>query len=305
MINVGSAVGYLKLDTSNFTRGFIAAQQHLKQFKNNSDSMGSKLQSVGRGLTSVGSAMTKYVTLPLAALGAGAVATAGKFESAMSEVKAISGATGRDFQLLSNRAKEMGAKTKFSASESAAALKYMAMAGWDTKKMYDALPGVMNLAAASGEELAAVSDIVTDAMTAFGMKADQAGHFADVLAQASSKSNTNVGLMGETFKYVAPVAGALGYSCEDTALAIGLMANAGIKGSQAGTALRSTISRLAKPTGEVKEAMKDLGISITNADGTMKPFRQVLLDMRQKFSGLTKDQKAQYAATLAGQEGMS
>ena len=223
----------------------------------------------------------------------------------MSEVAAISGATGKDLEALTAKAKEMGATTKFSATESAEALKYMAMAGWDTDKMLSGLPGVMNLAAASGENLGTVSDIVTDAMTAFGLSADKAGHFADVLAQASSKSNTNVGMMGETFKYVAPVAGALGYSAEDAAVAIGLMANSGIKGSQAGTALRSTLSRLAKPTDEVEAAMEDLGISLTDSEGNMKSLGDVMQDMRKGFKNLTKDQQAQYAASIAGQEGMS
>ena len=199
----------------------------------------------------------------------------------------------------------MGAKTKFSASDSADAFKYMAMAGWDASQMMDGIAGIMDLAAASGEDLATTSDIVTDALTAFGLQASDSAHFADVLAQASSKSNTNVGLMGETFKYVAPVAGALGYSVEDTAVAIGLMANSGIKGSQAGTALRSTITRLAKPVGESKDAVEELGISITNADGTMKSLSQTMVELREKFAGLTEEQKAQYAAMLAGQEGMS
>ena len=245
------------------------------------------------------------VSAGLLAAGGYAVKVGSDFESGMSEVAAISGATGEELQALTDKAKEMGSMTKFSATESAEALKYMAMAGWDTDKMLSGLPGVMNLAAASGENLGTVSDIVTDSMTAFGMAAGEAGHFADVLAQASSKSNTNVALMGETFKYVAPVAGALGYSAEDAAVAIGLMANSGIKGSQAGTALRSTLSRLAKPTDEVQGAMDKLKISLTDSEGNMKSLGDVMQDMRKGFQGLTEDQKAQYAAALAGQEGMS
>lgn len=268
-----------------------------------------------KGISKLGS-LTKtglsILTKGVAAVSAGLTAASGyavkvgsDFESGMSEVAAISGASGKALQALTDKAKEMGSTTKFSATESAEALKYMAMAGWDTDKMLSGLPGVMNLAAASGENLGTVSDIVTDSMTAFGMAADEAGHFADVLAQASSKSNTNVALMGETFKYVAPVAGALGYSAEDAAVAIGLMANSGIKGSQAGTALRSTLSRLAKPTDEVEAAMETLGISLTDSEGNMKSLGDVMQDMRKGFQGLTEDQKAQYAAALAGQEGMS
>ncbi len=246
----------------------------------------------------------------VAALGIGtmlkkAVDVGSSFESAMSEVKAISGATRENFEKLTNKAKEMGATTKFSATESAEALKYMAMAGWETEQMTDGLAGVMNLAAASGENLGTVSDIVTDAMTAFGMKAKESTHFADVLAKASSSSNTNVGMMGETFKYVAPIAGAMKYSIEDTATAIGLMANAGIKGGEAGTALRSMLTRLVKPPKEAAEALDDLGISAKNSDGSMKPLREVLGDLRGKFAGLDDSQKAQYAASIAGQEAMS
>ena len=304
-VNVGQAVGYLMLDTSNYTSGFKSALSDLKTFQDSSATTKDKLTSLSSAMGQTGKSLTKFVTVPLAGVGAAMVKTTADFEAGMSQVQAISGATGKDLEALSEKAKEMGAKTKFSATESAEALKYMAMAGWDTQKMLDGLPGVMNLAAASGEDLGTVSDIVTDALTALGMKAEEAGHFADVLAQASSKSNTNVGLMGQTFQYVAPVAGALGFSCEDTAVAIGLMANAGIKGSKAGTALRSTLSRLSKPTAEVKAAMYDLGISITNSDGTMKSFMEIMEDMRTSFAGLTEAEKASYAATIGGQEAMS
>ena len=196
------------------------------------------------------------------------------FEAAMSKVSAISGATGDDLQKLTEKAKEMGAKTKFSATESAQAFEYMAMAGWKTDDMLNGIEGIMNLAAASGEDLATTSDIVTDALTAMGLQASDSGHFADVLAAASSNSNTNVGMMGETFKYVAPVAGALGYNIEDLSQAIGLMANSGIKSTQAGTALRSILTRLAKPPKEAaaaalggQEAMSGL-LSIVNASDT-------------------------------------
>ena len=154
----------------------------------------------------------------------------------------------------------MGAKTKFSASEAAQGMQYMAMAGWKTQDMMDGLEGIMNLAAASGEDLASTSDIVTDALTAFGLSAKDSSHFSDILAAASSNANTNVSMMGETFKYAAPVLGSLGYTAEDAALAIGLMANAGIKSSQAGTSLRGAITNLAKPTDTVAAAMDKYGI---------------------------------------------
>ncbi|MEI3413617.1 MAG: phage tail tape measure protein [Christensenellales bacterium] len=269
-----------------------------------------KLDSSGleSGLKNLGGIAAKgfaAVGAALSAAGGYAIKVGSDFEAAMSEVAAISGATGEDLQSLIDKAKEMGAKTKFSASESAEALKYMAMAGWDAKQMTDGLAGVMNLAAASGESLGAVSDIVTDAMTAFGMSANESGHFADVLAKAASTSNTNVGMMGETFKYVAPLAGALNYSIEDTAVAVGLMANSGIKASQAGTALRSILTRLAKPTKDSSAAMEALNISLTDSKGQMLPLSDVMGQMRKGFSGLTEEQKTAYAAMLGGQEAMS
>nr|WP_288810266.1 phage tail tape measure protein [uncultured Anaerostipes sp.] len=272
-------------------------------------------QSNQKSVSSTESACSKMSSLmkkSAAAIGVASVAAAKKtidvgksFEAGMSEVQAISGASGKDLEKLSAKAKQMGATTKFSATESATALKYMAMAGWKTNQMVSGLSGVMNLAAASGEDLGTVSDIVTDSMTAFGLKAKDSGHFADVLAKASSSSNTNVAMMGETFKYVAPLAGSMKYSIEDTATAIGLMANAGIKGSQAGTELRSILTRLVKPPKDAAAALSALGISTTKADGSMKPMRQTMAELREKFSGLTDSQKSQYAAAIAGQEAMS
>lgn len=304
-INVGQAIGYLDLDDSGFKRGFTSALQDLRIFQDKTASVSSKAKALGSAFTNVGSVMTRHVTTPIVGVGTAAVATAAKFESAMSEVAAISGASGKDLEALTEKAKQMGATTKFSASDSAAALKYMAMAGWDTKDMLDGVDGVMQLAAASGEDLAQTSDIVTDAMTAFGMSADQANRFADVLAQTANRSNTSVALMGETFKYVAPVAGALGYNIEDTSVAIGLMANSGIKGSQAGTSLKNMLTNLAKPTDQVQSYMDKLNISLTDSAGNVKPLNQLLDEMRGGFSGLTDAQKAEYAAGIAGKEGMS
>jgi len=242
----------------------------------------------------------------LAKQAAGYIMDAGiGFESQMSKVQAISGANSYEMQQLTEKAKEMGESTVFSASESAEALQYMAMAGWKTQDMLDGLPGIMNLAAASGEDLATTSDIVTDALTAFGLTAADTEHFADVLAKASNSANTNVSMMGETFKYVAPVAGALNYSVEDMAVAIGLMANSGIKASQAGTSLRGTLTNLAKPSDTVAAYMDKLGISLTDTSGEMLPFSDLMLDMRDAFSELTEAEKAEYAAGIAGKEAMS
>ena len=248
---------------------------------------GEKLQTVGNKISSVGQKLLP-VTGVVTGLGTAAVKTAADFDSAMSKVAAVSGATGSDFDSLRDKAREMGAKTKFSATEAADAMNYMAMAGWKTEDMLSGIEGVMYLAAASGEDLATTSDIVTDALTAFGLTAADSGHFADVLAAASSNANTNVSMMGETFKYCAPIAGALGFSVEDTAEAIGLMGNAGIKAYQAGTSMRSIMTNL---TGDVKlsgAAIGDVTIATTNADGSMRSLSAILADCRGAFAGMTE-----------------
>lgn len=266
---------------------------------------GETLEKVGGKIADVGETLTTHVTVPVLAAGTAAVKTASDFDTAMSKVAAVSGATGDELQDLRDKAREMGAKTKFSASEAAEAMNYMAMAGWKTGDMLDGIEGIMNLAAASGEDLATTSDIVTDALTAFGLTAADSGHFADVLAAASSNANTNVSMMGETFKYCAPVAGALGFSCEDTAEAIGLMANSGIKGSQAGTALRSMMNALA---GEVKfcgESFGEIEIATTNADGSMRDLNDILADCRVAFSQMSESEQASAAQALVGKNAMS
>ena len=266
--------------------------------------LGETLQSAGDKISGVGQKLLP-VTAGVTALGTIAVKTGADFDSAMSKVAAVSGATGSEMDALREKAREMGSKTKFSASEAADAMNYMAMAGWKTNDMLSGIEGIMNLAAASGEDLASTSDIVTDALTAFGLSASDSGHFADILAAASSNANTNVSMMGETFKYAAPVLGSLGYSAEDSAIAIGLMANAGIKSSQAGTALRSAITNLAKPTDTVASAMEQYGISLTDSSGKMYSLRELMEQLRQKLGGLSEAEQAQAAASLFGKEAMS
>lgn len=268
------------------------------------DVAGQKMESVGNSIAGAGKKMMGITTI-IGGVGIAAVKTAADFDSAMSQVAAVSGATGDDFDALRDKAREMGAKTKFSATEAAEAMNYMAMAGWKTGDMLDGIEGVMNLAAASGEDLATTSDIVTDALTAFGLTAKDSGHFADILAAASSNANTNVSMMGETFKYCAPIAGALGFSAEDTAEAIGLMANAGIKSTQAGTALRTIMNNL---SGDIKisgKAIGDVTIATTNADGSMRSLSDILGDCRTAFGNLTESEKAQTAESLVGKNAMS
>jgi TP901 family phage tail tape measure protein len=224
------------------------------------------------------------------------------FEAAMSQVKAVSGATGSEFDKLTAKAKEMGATTKFTAKESAEAFNYMAMAGWNAEQMTDGISGILNLAAASDEDLATTSDIVTDALTAFGLKASDATHFSDVLAQASSSANTDVGMMGETFKYVASMAGSLSYSIEDVALMTGLMANSGIKSTQAGTALNSVLTRLATNSSGAADAIAELGVNFYDSSGNARPLATVMGELREATAGMNQEQKSNLANTVAGME---
>lgn len=233
------------------------------------------------------------------------VTTGMEFDSAMSKVAAISGASAEEMAMLTQKAQEMGRTTKFTASESAEAFNYMAMAGWKTNEMLDGLEGILNLAAASGADLAETSDIVTDALTGLGYEAKDAGRLADVMAAAAANANTNVELMGSTFQYVTPVAGALGFSMEDVAVAIGTMANAGIKGERAGTALRSMMTRLASPPKMAADSIEELGITVTDSAGKMLPLIDILKQLRSKFNGLSEAEQAHHAKAIAGQEAMA
>lgn len=260
---------------------------------------------VGRAAKKAFKTVTVAATTASVAVGSFAVKTGMEYESQMSTVEALSQASEAEMLQLDKTAKNLGATTVWTAKESGQAMEYMAMAGWNAKQMVDAVPATMDLASASGEELATVSDIVTDSMTAFSLKAEQAGHFTDVLAAAATSSNTNVGKLGESFKYAAPLAGSMGYTIEDTAFSLGLMANNGIKASQAGTSMRSWLTRMAKPTNESGAAMKKLGLSLEDSHGKMKPLRTMIDETRKSFQGLSKSQKAEYAAMLAGKTGMS
>lgn len=233
------------------------------------------------------------------------IQTGMNFEKGMSEVKAVSGANADELDRLQKKGIDSASTSVFTTGQVADAYKYMGMAGWDAGQMIDGLDGILNLAAASNLDLGRTSDIVTDGLTAFGYAAKDSGHFADVLATVSSKANTNVDMLGESFKYVGPVAGAMGYSVEDVSVALGIMANSGIKASQAGTTLRGMLSRMAKPTGEVKDAMDKLGISMFDSSGKARPLNDVMVDLREAFSGLDDKQKAEYATTIAGKNAMS
>lgn len=272
------------VDTGSLSDGFTVLKGVMANF-------------VTDGLRRAGEALKDFVK--------GSIEAGSNFSSAMSQVEAVSGAKGSQLDNLTAKAKEMGASTKFTATQVADGFNYMAMAGWKTEDMLNGISGVLDLAAASNSDLATTSDIVTDALTAMGYTAKDSSRLADVMASASSNANTNVELMGGTFQYVAPVVGALKYSMEDTALSIGLLANAGIKGQKAGTNLRAIFSRLSAPTKEVKSAMDELGISVVNSDGSMKPLRETMGDLRQAFSKLGEAEQAEKAKNIAGQQAMS
>ena len=315
-VDMGTAKGFLDLDTSKFKKGLKSALDDLKAFQSEGATTKDKFSAFGSAATSAGKSLTKGLTAPIVGLGAASVKVTARFEKSLSEVEAISGQTGKATQelvsiademglaykknadgsvdameILSAKAQEMGAKTKFSASESAEAFKYMALAGWDAGDMLNGIEGIMNLAAASGEDLASVSDIVTDSLTAFGMSASESTHFADVLATAMSKSNTDVAGLGEAFKYVGPVAGAFGYTVEDVSTALGLMANAGIKGSSMGTALRQSLVQLTSPSAEAKKYMEKYGVSLYDSQGNTKDLMTVMKDLRGTFKMTGSDVK--------------
>lgn len=259
------------------------AKQQTKAAAEEMKNAGQKIQNVGGAVTSAGRTMTTYVTAPLVAAGAASVTYAANFEESMDKVQAISGATREEMEQLEAISLKLGAETKFSASEMAEALSYMGMAGWKSEEMLAGLPGIAHLAAAANEDLATTSDIVTDALTAFGYKAEDATRFADILASAATNSNTTVSMLGESFKYAAAPAGTLGYSAEDVALALGLMANNGIKADMAGTSLRNMFQRMAKPTKESQAAIDMLGLSLYDSQGKMYSFREVMQQMRDGF----------------------
>lgn len=298
----------VKAVLSAVDRGFTST---LNNAGRSIDTLSGKISSgLGFGiLTGIGQKAFDTIAGGAKSLVSSVVSTGMAFESSMSNVQALSGATGADFEALSEKAQEMGAKTKFSASEAADAMGYMAMAGWNAKDMLNGIEGVMNLAAASGEDLASVSDIVTDAMTAFGLAADgttkgvaNATYFADTLAATAASANTNVGLMGETFKYVGTMAGSLGYSIEDVSLAIGLMANRGLKGSMAGTSLNSVMTRLATNTSGAREAIEKLGVEFYDSSGNARALGDVMTELRDATKGMNNEQKTALANTVAGME---
>lgn len=305
-VDVGSATGHLDLDISGFLKGLKTAQTEARASMSNVEKdIGNQVKSIGNSMTSAGKTATTHLTIPLLGVGAAGLKVATDFEKGMSEVKAISGATGDEFNRLRDKAIELGADTAFSAGEVAEAMTEMAKAGWSSTQIIDGMGGVLDAAAASGESLATVSTIVADAVTGFGLEAKESTRVADLLTQAANSGTIGINDLGESFKYIAPIAGSMGLNIEDVTTAITAMSMAGIKGSQAGTSLRTMLARMVKPTKNVARAMQELDLNITNEDGSFKSLNDIVGLLRDRFSGLTDDQKAYYATTLAGQEGMS
>ncbi|MES0866341.1 phage tail tape measure protein [Enterococcus faecium] len=297
-----SVEALLKATDSGFVKTFKDAQDAVKTFEEKSNSM---TTAVGKVMQGTGAAMTKYITTPLIGVGVAAAKVGGDFEAQMSRVKAISGATGDTFEQMKQQAIDLGAKTAFSAKESAAGMENLASAGFSAQEIMKAMPGLLDLAAVSGGDVALASENTATALRGFGLEASQAGHVADVFARAAADTNAEVGDMGEALKYVAPVANSMGISLEETAAAIGIMSDAGIKGSQAGTTLRGALSRLARPTKAMQDTMDNLGVSFYDADGKMKPLKTQVELLKKAFEGLTPEQQQNALVTLYGQESLS
>ena len=279
-------------DASNLTNA-------MKGVEGNANGLGSTLAKVG------GIVATAFSVTAVIGFGKAIAETGMSFEQQMAKVQAISGASAEDLEKMETEAKRLGKSTKFSATEAGQGLEYFAMAGWSVDDSITALEPTLKLATASGEDLGLVADIVSDAITGFGLSSSDASGFADLLASTSSNANTNVSLLGESFKYVAPVVGALKGSAEDTALALGLMANAGIKGSQAGTSLRSAITNMVDPTNEMKSAMDSVGFAVSYASDGSLDLKGTLDNLRESLGALTPEQQAQAGATIFGKEAMS
>ena len=273
------------------------ALQKISVTGTNFQEVGGKIESVGKSLLPVTTAIT--------GVGVAGIKVASDFEKAMSGVQAITGATGEDFERLREVAINLGATTAFSSGEVAEAMTEMAKAGWSTTQIIEGMAGVLDATAASGEKLGTVATIVADAITGFGLYAKDSARVADLMTQAANSGTIGVSDLGESYKYVAPLAQSMGLSIEDVTTALSAMSMAGIKGSQAGTSLRTVLANMAKPSSTVADAMDELGISITNGGGSFQSLEQIITTMRTKFSGLTDDQKAYYATALAGKEGMS
>ena len=294
IINTENKLKNLQVQASKWT----SAGESLEAF-------GNKVTNISNKVDNLGSTLTTSLTLPVLAIGTAAVTTGNDFEAQMSRVQAIAGATKEELELLTNQAIDLGAETSFSATEAAAGMENLASAGFTTKEIMEAMPGLLDLAASSGAELATASEIAASSIRGFGLEASQSAHVADIFAEASARTNAQVEDMGEAMKYVAPVAKTVGLSIEETAAAIGIMSDAGVKGSQAGTTLRGGLTRIVKPTKMVRDAMAELGVEFYNSDGKMKSLTEIIETLQEHTKGLTDEVKNQALAQIFGTEALS
>lgn len=301
----GTVKASMEMDTKKFQSGIMSARTQVKQLEKETGTMSSKIAKAGQQMSATGKKLTKTLTLPLAAIGATSVKISADFQSAMSKVKAISGATGQDFKELEEKAKKLGETTKFSAQESAQGMKYLAMAGMDTNQIIGAMPGLLDLAAASGTDLATTADIVSDNLANFNLKADETGKLADIMAVAATNSNTSVRKLGESYKQVGPVAGSFNYTAEETTAVLGVMASNSIKAGKAGRSLKTAMLRMNEGTGKAGKWMEKLGITMSNTKGEMLPLQDVVSQLKTKFAGLTEEQKNQAASAIFGKESVA
>lgn len=278
--------------------------KELKESGQNLDDLGGKLEAVGGKLNSAGNTLIG-LSAPILAFAGYATKAGIDFEQGMAKVQAISGTTGSELELLTEKAKEIGESTQWSSSQAAEGLQYLSLAGWDTQSMLAGITPIVNLATASTENLGTVSDIVSDALTAFGLSAKDTTEFCDVLAATMANSNTNVAMLGETFQYAAPLAGALGFSMQDVATAAGLMANAGIKASVSGTALRTLFANMGEKIELTGQAFDKTTISTKNQDGSMRDLNDIIVDLRKGFQQMTEAEKASNAEAISGKTGMA
>lgn len=304
-INVGSAIAYLELDRSKFNAGIMSAKQQLATFADDTKESSTRIEALGGAITGVGTTLTKGLTVPLAAVGAGAVKVAVDFESSMSRVKALTGAVGGEFEKLEKQAIELGSTTSFSATEASEGMQNLASAGFTVNEIMSAMPGILDLAASDNIDLASAAEVASSTLRGFGLEASSAAHVADVLARAAADTNAGILDTGEAMKYIAPVASAMSLSLEEVTAAIGIMSNAGIKGGQAGTALRGSLTRLANPSDEAAKLMGKLGFNAYDTNGKMLPLKDIINNLGVSLKDMTEEQKQQAIATIFGQEAMS
>ena len=304
-IDAGTVMAYMDMDLSPFSNKLSTAMSQLSTFADNSENAGTRIEALGSSLTSVGTSLTTGLTLPIVGIGTASVSAAASFEEAMSEVQALTGATGSEFDALSEQAQELGASTRYSATEASNAMSELASAGFTTSEIMSAMPGLLDLAASGNVDLATAAGIASSTLRGFGLEASETAHVSDVLAEAAARTNAGITDTGEAMKYIAPVASAMGISIEEVTAAIGLLSNAGIQGGQAGTVLRSALSRLASPSAEAAELMGQLGFNAYDAQGKMLPLKDIIGNLETATAGLTDEQKQNAIVTIFGQEAMS